>query len=291
MPKDGFPLRFGAYEFDPATGELSKEGARVELGDEPAAVLAAFLERPGELIRREDLQKKLSSGAGRQGVEPNLDAAMGCLRVALNDSGDQARYIETVPGRGYRFIARVEGAPAKTPSGGLWARWSWLVILGAFVLLGVGLWSWGIQRRISASLAASQSTHAIAVLPFENRTGDPAQDDFAEGLTDAIIVGLAQGGSLRVIPRASVMRYKQTHEPLPEIARELGVEGIVEGSVALSGLQVRVSSRLILASSGRQIWARSYERALTEIAGFKGQVAQAIAGDIRAVIAPEKPSP
>src|SRR5579871_4783697 len=257
MPKDGFPLRFGAYEFDPATGELSREGARVELGGEPAAVLATFLERPGDLISREELEKKLSSGFSREGVEPSLDAAIGCLRVALNDSGDQARYIERVPGRGYRFIARVGAASAKTPSGGQWARWSWLVILGAFVVLGIGLWSWGIQRRISASLAASQSTHAIAVLSFENLTGDPSQDDFAEGLNDAIIAGLAQDGSLRVIPRASVMRYKQTHGPLPEIARELGVEGIVEGSVALSGLQVRVSSRLILASSGRQIWARS----------------------------------
>jgi TolB-like protein len=175
----------------------------------------------------------------------------------------------------------------RAPSPGAFARWGWLVAVGALVLFLMGAWSWGIARRIKASVDASHAIHSIAVLPLENLTGDPSQEYLADGMTEALITDLAQISALRVISRTSVMHYKRTREPLPDIARELGVDGIVEGSVVRTGSRVRIRSHLILASSDQPVWARSYDREMSDVVALQSEVAHAIAAGVRAAIRPE----
>jgi TolB-like protein len=129
---------------------------------------------------------------------------------------------------------------------------------------------------------------SLAVLTLENLTGDPSQEYFADGMTDALITDLAQIGSLRVISRTSMMRYKGTRKPLADIAQELGVEGIVEGTVFRSGNRVRITSQLIYAPFDQHLWARNYERDLSDIVALQGEVAQSIAGEVRAVLSPQQ---
>ncbi len=151
-------------------------------------------------------------------------------------------------------------------------------------------WVWREVGAHDRGPAASAAIRSIAVLPLENLTGDPSQEYFADGMTEALITDLAQIGALRVISRTSVMHYKKTRLPLPQIARELGVDGIVEGSVVRSGNRVRISSQLILASTDRHLWARSYERDLSDIVALQGEVAQAIAAQVRAAITEQQHS-
>jgi TolB-like protein len=134
----------------------------------------------------------------------------------------------------------------------------------------------------------SPQIHSLAVLPLENLTGDPSQEYFSDGMTDALITDLAQIGTIRVISRTSVMRYKEMRKPLPEMARELSVDGIVEGTVTRSGSRVRINSQLIYAPSDRHLWARSYERDEEDLLLLEGEVAQAIASEVRAAITPEQ---
>lgn len=295
--------RFAVYEFEPNTGELRKHGVRVKLEGQPVAVLAMLLENPGELIAREELQKRLWPSDTFVDFEHSLNAAVRRLRAALNDSADAPRYIETLSRRGYRFIAPVAmdsgevaiferpapDALVKVPSRSV-RRWFRAAMLVALLAVGLAAWGWREWRRRTPGPAPSAAIHSIAVLPLENLSGDPSQEYFADGMTDALITDLAQIGALRIISRTSVMRYKQTHKPLPEIARELGVDGIVEGSVVRSNNRVRISSQLIRASSDQHLWARSYERDLSDIVALQGEVAQAIASEVRAAITPEQGS-
>jgi TolB-like protein/Tfp pilus assembly protein PilF len=162
--------------------------------------------------------------------------------------------------------------------------------LGLAALLIVALaggWIWHSLRH-PVAIPASPVIRSLAVLPLENLTGDPSQEYFADGMTDALITDLAQIGSLRVISRTSMMRYKGTRKPLADIAQELGVEGIVEGTVFRSGNRVRITSQLIYAPFDQHLWARNYERDLSDIVALQGEVAQSIAGEIRAVLSPEQ---
>ena len=287
-------LHFGVYEFEPGAGELRKHGVRLKLEGQPVAVLAMLLEHPGDLITREELQKRLWSAGTFVDFEHSLNAAVRRLRAALNDSADTPRYIETQARRGYRFIAPVGMAsaaapvvPGKTPSGTPPRRFPrWPVV--ALMALGLAAWGWRELLHLGSGPAPGGAIRSIAVLPLVNLSGDPSQEYFADGMTEALITDLAQVGSLRVISRTSVMRYKQTHKPLPEIARDLGVDGIVEGSVARSGNRVRISSQLIRASSDQHLWARSYEREVRDVLALEGEVAHAIAAEVRAAITPQQ---
>ena len=290
-------LRFGVYQFEPGSRELRKHGVRVRLEGQPIAVLAILLERPGELITREELEKKLWPADTFVDFEHSLNAAVRRLRVALNDSAGTPRYIETLARRGYRFIApvsadaapesiaAVEGPASRRP------RRAMVPLLAAIGLAGaLAAWGWREVQRTDPGRDAPAAVRSIAVLPLENLTGDPSQEYFADGMTEALTTDLAQIGALRVISRTSAMRYKQSRLPLPQIARELGVDGVVEGSVVRSGNRVRISSQLILAATDRHLWARSYERDLSDIVALQGEVAQAIATQVRAAITPRQRS-
>jgi len=297
--------RFGAYEFDPRTGELRKQGIRIRLEGQPLAILTLLLERPGELVTREEIQKKLWPADTFVDFEHSLNAAIKRLRAALSESANAPRYIETLAGRGYRFIAPLQAVPGITitPASGehefrdasrlfpkhrMWP--GWLLMTCGLIVLGLTAWAWRYWSRGSFGSWPRPVIRSLAVLPLENLSGDSSQEYLADSMTDALITDLAQIGTLRVISRTSVMRYKGTRKPLPEIANELGVEGIVEGSVVRSSGHIRITSQLIYAPSDQHLWAQSYERELTDIVALQGEVAQAIAGEVRAAVTPEQRS-
>jgi TolB-like protein/DNA-binding winged helix-turn-helix (wHTH) protein len=303
IPANSRVHRFGTYEFEPRTGELRKQGIRIRLEGQPLAILRMLLERPGELVTREELQKELWPADTFVDFEHSLNAAIKRLRGALNDSANAPRYVETLASRGYRFMAPLNGIPA-APDAGVaegagvesdaktssklhqWRLWS--VAAGTLLAAVIAGWAW--RKPIVSMLSPSSAPmiRSLAVLPLENLTGDASQEYFADGMTDALITDLAQIGTLRVISRTSIQRYKGVRKPLPEIARELGVDGIVEGTVMRSGSRIRITSQLIYAPADQHLWAHSYERDLKDVVALQADVAQAIAGEVRAVLTTEQ---
>ena len=290
---DGRPrLRFGTFEVNLTSRELYKQGLKVKLQEQPFEVLAALVERPREVVTREELQKRLWPETVTD-FDRGLNKAINRVREALGDDADNPRFIETLPQRGYRFLAPVEIIPAEPPldppppdSGrlprliqrrGLFAMGSGLF---AVVLISVAYQRWKSPwRRIES----------IAVLPLENLSGDPAQEYFSDGMTDELIGEIARIGSLRVISRTSVMRYKGgARKPLPMIARELKVDAILEGTVVQAGGKVRINAQLIRADDDRHLWSERYERDLTDILALQGEVARAVAREIQVKLTPRE---
>jgi TolB-like protein/DNA-binding winged helix-turn-helix (wHTH) protein/Tfp pilus assembly protein PilF len=307
-------IRFGPYEVDLHSRELRSHGSKVKLQDQPFQVLAMLLERPGDLVTRDELRSRLWPQDTFVDFDVGLNTAIKRLRDALNEKAGKPRYIETLPRRGYRFIAPVEDfAPpfpltdpslvdhpplVEPPSTNnseekrhflrpLWV--SAIVAAGLFaILLGSNV---GGLRKTHALLPGGQRIRSIAVLPLENLTGDSTQEYFVDGMTDALITDLAKIQSLRVISRTSAMHYKNTHLPLAEIARELNVDGVVEGTVVRSGNRVRITAQLIQAANERHVWAESYERDLQDVLRLQDEVARAIASQVQAEASPTRRTP
>ena len=284
-------LRFGVFEFDPRAGELRKQGMKIRLQGQPIDILALLLERPGEVVTREELQKRLWPANTFVDFEQGLNAAMKRLRAALDDDAENPRFIETLPRHGYRFIASVDRMD-KTPAAGAAPISGRLLVPGALAAIAiaaalVGLNVRGVRNRLWGSPHTPQ-IRSIAVLPLANLSGNPEQDYFADGMTDALITELGKIGALRVISRQSVMRYKSTQKTPREIARELGVDGLVEGSVQRSADRVRVSVNLIDAPADQHVWAEMYDRDLRDILTLQSDFAQAIARQIRIQVTPRE---
>jgi TolB-like protein/DNA-binding winged helix-turn-helix (wHTH) protein/Tfp pilus assembly protein PilF len=309
-------LRFGVFEVELRAGELRKHGLRVRLQEQPFQVLAMLLERAGNVVTREELQKKLWPADTFVDFDHGLNKAVNKIREALGDSAESPRFVETVARRGYRFLAEVkaadeapvrgpESAPAQpaspqpraneiddlaefvgnaaTPERRL-APLAWKV--SAFVLLAVIAASaaWKIHSRNRPGSAI----HSLAVLPLESLSNDASQDYFADGMTDELISDLGQISALRVISRTSVMAYKHVRKPLPQIARELNVDAIVEGTVLRSGDQVRITAQLIDAAADKHLWSQSYEGELKDTLALQNQVARSIADQIRINLNPQE---
>jgi TolB-like protein len=252
-------------------------------------VLDLLLERPGRVVTREELHQKLWPKTTFVDFEHGLNDAVKRLRVALGDSADKPRFVETVPRRGYRFIYPVEGAVPLASSVPVQRRWKQTlllvalpVLLAALLVLNVG----GLRQRLFGP--APKPITSIAVLPLQNLSDDPEQEYFADGMTDALIGELAQISALRVISRQSVMRYKGTDKPLPEIAREMNVDAVVEGSVLRAGERIRVTAQLIEAKPEQHLWGESFDRDLVDVLALHSDVARAIAGKIRIAVTPEE---
>ena len=290
-------IRFGAFELDVRSGELRKQGHKIRLEGQPVHILICLLENPGELVTREELHRRLWPADTYVNFEHGLNAAVKRLRRALNDSADNPRFVETLPRRGYRFLAPVqvvdagedvptmnEVAPAETMPAArdlseakdirrapTWKRF------GLALLLVAGIYTvWMLRPKNSRSPAI----RSLAVLPLENLSHDPSQDYFADGMTDELITELGQISGLRVISRTSVMTYKGARKSLPQIARELNVETVVEGTVLRSGDQVRITAQLIQAPADKHFWAQSYEGDVRQTLALQKQVARAIAEEI-----------
>src|SRR5712664_1806089 len=264
-------LRFGQFELDLRTAEIFKEGKRIKLQEQPCQVLALLIERPGELVSREELRKKLWPNDTFVDFDHGVNIAINKLRDALGDSPEKPRFIETLPRRGYRWLTPIEhagdisanvqvavsvspprevqsspgGATAAVPAfkvrllpatSGI----AFLCVLALLFALDVGK----LRTRLLGS-AVPVRIQSLAVLPLENLSREPEQEYFADGMTEELITSLGKIGALHVTSRTSVMRYKRTNKSLPQVARELNVDGIVEGTVQRSGDRVRITAQLI----------------------------------------------
>src|ERR1700722_17995313 len=301
-------IRFGVFELDLHSGEVQKQGRKIRLEGQPVQVLICLLENPGELVTREELHRKLWPADTFVNFEHGLNAAVKRLRQALNDSPDNPRFVETLPRRGYRFIAPVQvipvsgevppaSAPDPLPEGidqeqvnpseatviSEHQRWPHLwKALGLLLLLVLGV-STALIIRSRSRLPVIRS---LAVLPLENLSGDASQDYFSDGMTDELITELGQIAGLRVISRTSMMTYKGARKSIPQIAHELNVDAVVEGTVLRSGNQVRITAQLIQAEDDKHLWARSYEGELRDTFSLQNEVARAIATQIRTKLNP-----
>lgn len=284
-------LRFGVFEVDLRACELTKRGLRIRLQEQPFQVLAMLLAKPGELVTREELQKKLWSQTIVD-FDHGLNKAINKIRDALGDSAESPRFVETVARRGYRFLADVtpiDTAADRRPDLETEER----VLPPSTRLHRTGVWiGFGLALLLAASLSwifysqshSSPKIRSLAVLPLESLSGDASQDYFADGMTDALIADLGQISALRVISRTSVMTYKRVRKSLPEIARELNVEAVVEGTVMRSGERVRITAQLIQVPDEKHLWAQSYEGDLQDTLALQNNVARAIAEQIQVTL-------
>jgi TolB-like protein/DNA-binding winged helix-turn-helix (wHTH) protein/Tfp pilus assembly protein PilF len=302
-------IHFKSYEVDLRAGELRKHGHRIKLQVQPFRILQTLLEHPGEVVTREDLQRQIWPSDTFVDFDSGLNNAVKRLREALGDSAETPRYIETLPKRGYRFIGAVEARNGDSPAAetvnsvGIhenvavptnprsFIRATTFLLLGFLIAVGLALGTdmGGLRSRILLKFHPP-SIHSLAVLPLQNLSSDPSQEYFADGMTDALITDLAQVSTLKVISRTSILRYKNTNKALPEIARELNVDGIVEGTVQRSGDRVRITAQLIHGPSDKHVWASSYERGLRDLFGLERDVAQDIARQIQTHLSPS-PNP
>ena len=278
--------RFGTFQLDVQSGELRRSGVKVRLPGQSFQVLVRLLERPGEVVTRDELRRLLWPADTFVDFDEGLNAAVKKLRAALGDSAENPRFVETLPRRGYRFLCPVttasaapEAPVAVAPRKRSWPRWvPVLVLVAAGLSAATILW---LRRPPAAAPIRS-----IAVLPLRNLSNDPEQEYFSQGLTDELITRLASLQGLRVISATSAMQYKDTHKPLPQIAKELNVDAVVEGSVLRAGGRVRITAQLIEASSDRHLWAASYEREQSDILALQSDVTRDIADNIRLTLDP-----
>jgi TolB-like protein/DNA-binding winged helix-turn-helix (wHTH) protein len=300
-------VRFGVFEADLRAGELRKRGVKVKLQEQPFQILQILLEHVGEVVTREQVRQKIWPAETFVDFDHGLNNAIRRLREALGDTADTPRFIETLPKRGYRFIFPVNGngvgnvvpsaeaqlLPEVEVASRRWhlPRTTALLIASAttFLVLAIALGSiFGNPRRWVSAGSSSPSIHSLAVLPLQNLSGDPAQEYFVDALTEELITELSRISALRVISRTSVMRYKKTDKSLPEIASELSVDRIVEGSVLRSGDRVRITVQLIYAPRDMNLWAQTYDRDLRDVLTLQGTVASAIADEIRIKMTPSE---
>jgi TolB-like protein/Flp pilus assembly protein TadD len=262
-------LRFGMFTVDLTVGELRRRRHRVRLQEQPFQVLALLLACPGELVTREELRNKLWAADTFVDFDHGLNIAINKLREALGDSAEKPRFIETLPRRGYRFIAALEEVQSEQSEPDRAAA---------------------EPRRggPAQAKAGPGRIRSLAVLPLECLSTNPEEEFFADGMTDELITTLAQISALRVVSRTSVMRYKGTRKSLPEIARELKVDVVLEGTVVRSGNRVRIAGQLIDARTDTHLWAKKYESDLRDILAVQNDVAQALAQEIKIQLTPQE---
>ena len=297
-------VTFGVFDLDLGTGELRKHGLRIRLQRQPFEVLALLIARAGDVVTREELQQKLWPANTFVDFDHGLNKAINKIREALGDSADTPRFVETVARRGYRFLADVrvsspppaiavltpsvetsiESAAPVTPALRERHNWKWVAAAAVVVVVAAA----GIVWKVQSAARAQPPIHSLAVLPLESLSSDPSQDYFADGMTDELITELGRISALRVISRTSVMGYKHTRKPLPEIARELNVDAVVEGTVLRSGDAVRITAQLIDGTKDTQLWSDSYEGELRNTLRLQNSVARAIAAQIRVSLNPEE---
>jgi TolB-like protein/DNA-binding winged helix-turn-helix (wHTH) protein/Flp pilus assembly protein TadD len=304
-------IRFGVFELDLRSGELRKHGLRIRLQAQPFQVLVMLLDHPGEVVTREDLQKKLWPADTFVDFDHGLNKAINKIRQTLGDSAESPRFVETVARRGYRFLAEVKVAdadPVRSPEIAtkshsttaphdrsdlpgklamprhLLSPLAWKISVVVLLLLMASVATWRFHSRNHLHPVI----RSLAVLPLESLSNDASQDYFADGMTDQLISDLGQISALRVISRTSVMAYKHARKPLPQIARELNVDAVVEGTVLRSGDQVRITAQLIDASADKHLWSQSYEGDLRDTLALQNKVAQAIADQIQINLNPQE---
>jgi TolB-like protein/DNA-binding winged helix-turn-helix (wHTH) protein len=280
--------RFGEFELDIRLGELRKRGVRLPLKGQPLQVLAVLLQHSGELVTRDDLREQIWPADTFVDFDHSLHNAIARLREVLGDSAQTPRFVETLPRRGYRFIGKIEESErnfdeqmdcTRVPLNAIRnLTMTFAVSLLAFAAIAAGV---RVNRLSAPERLKRSAIRSVAVLPFENLSGDPAQEYFADSMTEELITDIAKENSLALISRTSVMRYKGATTTLPEIARELKVDGIVEGSVVRAGNNVCIRVVLVYAPTERHLWAETYEREVHDVLGLQREVGLAIAKQVQ----------
>lgn len=297
--------RFGLFDLDVQARSLHRSGIRIKLQAQPFDILVALISKRGEVLSRDELQRNLWPSDTFVDFEHSVNTAVNRLRDALGDSAENPRFIETVPRKGYRFIAPVEWradipalpvqeVPPKSPAGEptikrragrLNFRIAGMIIaLLALIIVSFGFH--GLRNHLFAR-SSTPPIQSVVVLPFVNLTGNTEQDYFADGMTEALTTELGKTNVVRVISRTSAMKYKQTRKSVPEIARELNVDGAVEGSVQRASDRVSITAQLIYAPTDRHLWAQTYERDLRDALAMQREVAETIAYAVQSKFTPQ----
>jgi len=304
---------FGTFEVDLRSGELRKHGVRLKLQDQPFQLLALLLEHAGDVVTREELRQRLWPADTFVDFDTGLNSAVKKLRDVLADSADQPRYIETIPRRGYRFIAPLvdpnppsvpspapepelpaHGTTSYNPTGSVvtaaesFSFTRLRLLFGAAALLLLLVAAVLLYRSTGAGGARQPAITSLAVLPLKNLSGDPTQEYLGDGMTEALIGRLSEIHNLRVISRTTVTRFKDTRLSVPEIARTLQVDAIVEGSIIRDGSRIRVHAQLIRAATDEHFWSEAYDRELRDVLSLESDVAQSIARKVEVTITGEE---
>jgi TolB-like protein/DNA-binding winged helix-turn-helix (wHTH) protein/Flp pilus assembly protein TadD len=290
-------FKFGEdFELNLRACELRRAGQMVKLEPTPFEILVLLVEQRGNLVTRQEIAERIWGKGVFLDTNNSINGAIRKIRQVLDDDPENPLFIQTMTGRGYRFIAAVvepeeprglhilELPPsqpdAQVPASAPRTNIKRILAIGVFIVIASGLILWLLRARSRSEGAAA--IRSIAVLPLDNLSGDPSQDYFADAITDELITDLAKVGALRVTSRTTVTLYKHTRKSLPQIARELNVDGVVEGSVVRSGQRVRITAQLIRASTDQHLWAETYERDLGDAIRLQSDVAGAIAQQVRA---------
>lgn len=310
--------RLPEFRLDLSRYELQRNGRAIRLENQPMDLLILLVEKQGQLVARDEISARLWDDGIFVNAETSVNTAIRKIRLALDDDPQGSRYVQTVIGKGYRFVGQIEVIPprpvpqpifAQSPGGpphrdnGRLAHLRQTVnisfvrghtlrlgifgvavaFVAALVLFGVNFdWSWRGQGN-------PPSIRSLAVLPLQNLSGDPSQEYFSEGITDELITDLARVSVLRVIGSNSVMQYKDTRKPLAQVAKELGVDAVVEGAVVQSEGRVRVTAQLIDPRTGHELWAQSFEAPLEDLLSLQDDVAQQITSQIGGALLPNGP--
>jgi TolB-like protein/DNA-binding winged helix-turn-helix (wHTH) protein len=297
-------IRIGAdLELDVGGYQLLRSGRPLKLEPTPMAVLLLLLERKGQLVSREQIIERIWGQDAFHDTCNSINGAIRKIRQVLRDDPEKPRFVQTVTGKGYRFVAqvveRVEQEKPDIPTGRVQVarpiiqkqarrRWPLFAAIAASLIAAVGI-IYSLPNRSTRRVPPPGSRVMLAVLPFKNLTGDASQDYFSEGLTEEMIaqLGRLNPQQMGVIARTSVTHYKDTTEPLSQIANELGVQYVLEGSVRPDAHDVRVTAQLIVVSDQTHLWANEYDREPGSLLTLQGEIAQEISDEIQLTL--EKP--
>jgi TolB-like protein/DNA-binding winged helix-turn-helix (wHTH) protein/Tfp pilus assembly protein PilF len=294
--------RFGPFEADLCSGELRKDGLKIKLQDQPFQVLVLLIQRPGEIISRQELRQRLWPADTFVDFDVGLNNAIKRLRAALSDEAGTPRYVETLPRRGYRLMVPVEnvethqGAPGQESVSSAtrqraaeptfpdrsplpdhpkppFPRWRTVaMVAAALAILATGLW-WGFRKGIG--------DYKIAVLPFKNLNPEPGSDYFSDGLTDEIISNLSAIDGLEVKSQTSSFFFKDKPRNIHEVGAQLGATLVLEGSVLRSGDKLRINARLVRVSDDRPLWSNSFDRELKDVFSIQDEISRSIVNELR----------
>ncbi len=296
-------VRFGEdFEVDVRAYELRSAGTPVKLKPIPMQLLLFLIERRGELVTRQEIADRIWGKDVFLDSDNGINNAISKIRQVLRDDPEQPRYVQTVTGRGYRFIAPVAvqsgnespAAPSTPPlvPVGVASEISapktgrWWVVAGLALIALIAIVAYRQRDRWRPHPQAGNERVMLAILPFDNLTGDPDQDYFSDGLTEEVIsqLGNLDPQHLGVIARTSVMQYQHKNVPLTQIARELGVQYVLEGSVRQDGQHVRIAAQLIQVKDQSHLWARQFDRELKEVLLLQGDIARETCDGIRSAL-------
>jgi TolB-like protein/DNA-binding winged helix-turn-helix (wHTH) protein len=285
-------VKFENIELDLSSYQLRRNGSVVKLERIPMELLILLAGRNGQLVSREEIIEKLWGKDVFVDSEHGVNTAIRKIRNALQDDPENPRFIETVVGKGYRFVAPLaippeEQVPPATSVGHRSPR-KRFVLLGACVLAALSLGAYVGVRYFWLGSTAPDGRTILAVLPFENLTGDPNQEYFSDGLTEEMItqLGRLDPRQLGVIARTSAMSYKHSSKAVDQIGRELGVNYILEGSARREGGRVRITAQLIQVRDQSHVWAAEYDREMQSVLQLQSEVADAIGNEVRLKLAP-----